>query len=84
MSLLSVGQSHANVGLQGLQKAADLQKQRIETEKQLDVADAAQMTSNVATGAGIGMMAGMQSGSVGGPMGALIGAGIGYLASSLF
>lgn len=75
--LLGLQQNMEGQAMQGMQQAADIQRQNKMANQQLEAAEKQQMTSNIGTGAAMGMMAG-------GPMGAAIGAGAGFLVSSIF
>ena len=75
--LLGVQQNMEGQAMQGMQQAADIQRQNKMANDQLEAAEKQQTMSAIGTGAGIGMMAG-------GPAGAAIGAGVGFLASSIF
>ena len=75
--LLGLQQNMEGQAMQGMQQAADIQRQNKMANDQLKAAEKQQTMSAIGTGAGIGMMAG-------GPMGAAIGAGVGFLASSIF
>ena len=77
MNLIQMGQTYKNDAMQGMGQASQLEEQRKQVGKQIDMAESEAKKSNAAMGAGIGMMAG-------GPVGALAGAAIGYLASDLF
>ena len=63
-------------GLQGVQQAANAQRQRDHANEQLKQAERQQTMSNVGAGAAIGMTVG--------PLGAAVGAGAGFLVSKLF
>lgn len=75
--LLGLQQNMEGRAMQGMQHAADIQRQNRMTNEQLKQAERQQTMNNIGTGAGIGMMAG-------GPAGAAIGAGTGFLVSSIF
>ena len=76
-SLLSLAQGTKNNALMGLKDAANNEERRNQANQQLKQAHRQQTLSNVATGAGIGMMAG-------GPVGAAVGAGVCLVLGGLF
>ena len=82
--LIDAGRGHLRNGMYGMQKSADLERQRQQQKKHMDAADKATTVNSTMTGAGMGAMAGAKYGSAGGPWGAVIGAAVGFLASKLF
>lgn len=81
--LISMGRGHLRNSMYGMQKSADLERQRVRQKEQMDKADKATRTNSTMSGAGMGAYIGAGT-SVGGPWGAVIGAAVGYLASDLF
>lgn len=81
--LIGLGNQYRQLAMQGLQQAAEMQRQREHANTQLKEQERAGMMQNVGVGAGVGAM--MAKGTaLGGPWGAAIGAAIGFLTSKLF
>jgi hypothetical protein len=83
-NLMSINQRRMADAMQGFSDVSQMQDQRSLANKQMKMQEDQGRKSNIATGAGMGLMYGMQAGSVGGPVGMAIGAGIGLLVSELF
>lgn len=78
--LIDIQRSLDNSAEQGIRHAANLEKQRDQTNMELDQADDASRKSAIGQGAGMGASIGMVAG---GPGGAVVGAGIGGLTGYL-